>query len=67
MALVSIGIPAHNEEKNIGKLLESIEKQKLEKVRISEIIIVANGCEDKTVEVVKSYMKNNKLNGIYNY
>jgi biofilm PGA synthesis N-glycosyltransferase PgaC len=52
----SVGITAHNEEGNIGQLLEAMLAQKLYKAEISEIIVVASGCTDRTVEIVQSYM-----------
>ena len=51
----SVGITAHNEEKNIGKLLEAMLAQQLEDVAISEIIVVASGCTDNTVPIVREY------------
>lgn len=52
----SVGITAYNEEANIGKLLEAILNQKLYIVEITEIIVVASGCEDRTEEIVREYM-----------
>jgi len=46
----SIIIPAHNEEKNIGDFLQDLSKKKLG----DEIIVVCNGCTDRTPEVVKN-------------
>lgn len=62
----SIVIPAHNEEKYIGKCLESISKaSKLFKNQV-EIIVVLNRCTDRTEEISKSYkciiIKNNDKN-----
>ena len=51
----SVGITAHNEEKNIGKLLDAMTHQKLNRVEISEIIVVASGCTDRTVEIVRAH------------
>lgn len=51
----SVGITAHNEEKNIGKLLEAMLGQELEQVEISEIVVVASGCTDRTCDVVRTY------------
>ncbi|MEH7237958.1 glycosyltransferase [Bacillus sp. JJ1562] len=52
---ISIIIPAHNEEKYIGKCLESISKaSKLIKDQV-EIIVVLNRCTDRTEEIAKSY------------
>jgi len=51
----SIIIPAHNEEKYIGKCLDSIlEAAKLVENQI-EIIVVLNRCTDRTEEIAKSY------------
>lgn len=50
----SIIIPAHNEEKYLGKCLDSIEAaSKLYKEQL-EIIVVLNRCSDKTEEIAKS-------------
>ena len=51
----SVGITAYNEEKNIGKLLDAMLAQKLESVEITEIIVVASGCTDRTVPMVQDY------------
>lgn len=53
----SVGITAHNEAKNIGKLLEALLAQELERVEISEIIVVASGCTDNTCDIVRAYEK----------
>ena len=52
----SVGITAHNEEANIGKLLEGILQQKLRTAILTEIIVVISGCTDNTEEVVREYM-----------
>lgn len=51
----SVGITAHNEEANIGKLLTAMLGQELHQVAITEIIVVASGCTDRTVEIVQAY------------
>ena len=51
----SVGITAYNEEANIGKLLDAMLAQKLETVAITEIIVVASGCTDRTVSIVQDY------------
>lgn len=51
----SVIIPAHNEEKYIGKCLESIKKASQAYADQIEIIVVLNRCTDKTEEVAKSY------------
>ncbi len=52
----SVGITAYNEEANIGKLLQAMLAQKLYAVEISEIIVVASGCQDRTEDIVRKYM-----------
>ncbi|MCS1381595.1 glycosyltransferase [Lysinibacillus sphaericus] len=53
--IISIIIPAHNEEKYIGKCLESISKASKLLQNQVEIIVVLNRCTDKTEEIAKSY------------
>lgn len=48
---------AHNEEANIGHLLTALREQRLHSVEISEIIVVASGCTDRTEEVVRAHMR----------
>lgn len=59
MLRVSAGIPAYNEEANIGQLLEALLNQRLKKVQIREILVVASGCTDQTVKIVQEYRKKN--------
>lgn len=49
----ALGITAHNEEANIGRLLEAILAQQLRTVRLTEIIVVASGCTDGTEAIVR--------------
>ncbi len=49
----SVGVTAHNEEKNIGQCLHALQNQLLHEVEISEIIVVASGCTDRTHEIVE--------------
>ena len=51
----SVGIMAHNEEANIGGLLHRLLEQKLTTVAITEIIVVASGCTDRTEEIVRGW------------
>lgn len=53
----SVGITAHNEEENIGSLLQAMLDQHLHDVEITEIIVVASGCTDRTVPIVQEYQK----------
>lgn len=50
--LVSVAIPAHNEERHIGDCLESILAQTLSDF---EVIVVDNGSTDRTVRIVQTY------------
>ncbi len=55
---ISIGIPAHNEESNIKRLLLSILNQQVDnRFEIKKIIVACDGCTDNTSKIVKS-MKN---------
>ncbi|MEM7116923.1 MAG: glycosyltransferase [Chloroflexota bacterium] len=51
--LCSMGITAHNEEANIGQLLQRVQASQLETVEISQIVVVASGCTDNTVPIVR--------------
>lgn len=55
--LVSVVIPAYNEEKEIGECLSSLSKQSYSK---KEIIVVDDGSTDKTAEIASSF-KNVRL------
>lgn len=60
MLKCDLGIMAHNEEKNIGHLLSTLISQKSRKVTISNIFVVASGCTDQTVPIVKKFAKKDK-------
>ncbi len=49
--MISVIIPAYNEEKYLEKTLLSIEHQAFPR----EVIVVANGCTDSTVEIARKY------------
>lgn len=49
---VTVLIPAHNEEKRIGKTLEALRRVSYPKL---EVIVLDDGSTDKTAEVVKGY------------
>ena len=51
---ISVIIPARNEEKNIGHLLSSLEKQTYPK-NLFEVIVIDDHSDDRTVEVVKKF------------
>lgn len=60
MIVCSVGVMAYNEEKNIARALEAILSQKLKKVKIKEIYVIASGCTDKTVPITKRIAKTDK-------
>jgi len=49
---VTIGIPAHNEESNIKKLLDSILSQKRDNFELEKIIVISDGSADSTEKKV---------------
>ncbi|MCL4300992.1 MAG: glycosyltransferase [Anaerolineae bacterium] len=51
----SVGITAHNEEANIAQILQAVLTQRLHAVEISEILVVASGCTDRTEEIVQAF------------
>ena len=55
--LLSIIIPAHNEEKNIVNCLQSIYSQTVDK-SLYEVIVVDDASSDKTFDVVDDFAKN---------
>lgn len=57
---VTIGIPAYNEEKNIGELLISILKQEQASYILDQIIVVSDCSEDDTDEIVR-LLKNKRI------
>lgn len=50
-----MGITAHNEEANIGQLLQRVLDQELDRVVLAEIIVVASGCTDNTEAIVQQF------------
>lgn len=52
---VTIGIPAYNEEANIGRILESVLNQVETGFKIDKVIVACDGCKDRTVEIVHSF------------
>lgn len=52
----SVGITAHNEEANIAQIIDAMLNQRLHAVEISEIIVVASGCTDRTEDIVRAYI-----------
>lgn len=50
----SLGIMAHNEAANIGRLLARVAASRLERVSVVEIMVVASGCTDDTEAIVRA-------------
>ncbi len=50
----SLGLMAHNEAANIGRLLARIRQSRFEQVEVAEIIVVASGCTDDTEAIVRA-------------
>lgn len=62
MLEVTIGICAYNEDKNIGKLLQSLLNQKTKEIHIGEIIVVSSASKDRTDEIVNNFiLKDNRI------
>ncbi|MFX0135606.1 MAG: glycosyltransferase, partial [Candidatus Hodarchaeota archaeon] len=53
-----IGICVYNEEKNIYKLLNFLNKEQFSH-ELRNIFVVCSGCTDNSEEIVKSFFKNN--------
>ncbi len=61
---LSIIIPAYNEERRIGKVLENY----LDSFHDIEILIAIDGCKDGTLDIVKKYSENgSKNNNLVSY
>ncbi|MDB5238798.1 MAG: hypothetical protein JWO00_133 [Candidatus Parcubacteria bacterium] len=54
---VSIGIPAYNEEKNIGALLSALKEQVCSSFILERIFVLSDGSSDKTAEIVKGFAR----------
>jgi glycosyltransferase involved in cell wall biosynthesis len=57
---ITIGIPAFNEELNIGYLIKDLLKQKEIGFVIDKIIVASDGSRDRTVQIAKN-IKNKKV------
>ncbi len=53
----TVGIIAHNEEANIGRIIDRVLAQKLVTVATPEIIVVASGCTDGTEDIVREWVE----------
>lgn len=60
MFKISIGVFAHNEEKNIKGLLESLVNQELKNAQLVEIIVVSSST-DRTNQIIKEVAKRHRI------
>lgn len=51
----AMGVMAHNEAANIGRLLQAVTTQRAEIADLREIIVIASGCTDGTEDVVREW------------
>ncbi|MEK7598639.1 MAG: glycosyltransferase family 2 protein [Patescibacteria group bacterium] len=56
---VTVGIPAHNEEQNIANILQSVLGQKGDNFILERVIVVCDGCSDKTAEIASAISQKN--------
>jgi biofilm PGA synthesis N-glycosyltransferase PgaC len=54
MVACSVGVMAYNEEENIADAIGTILGQELSSAEIAELIVVASGCDDGTVPIVRA-------------
>ena len=59
MPTLTIGIPAHNEAKNIGQLLTQLLSQYYRNIKLQRIIIYSDGSKDKTTSIAKNIKNKN--------
>ena len=52
---LTVGIPAYNEEANVGYLIEDILKQEEDGFRLEKILVYSDGSTDRTNEIVRSF------------
>ncbi len=55
MPSTTVGVCAHNEERNIVRSLASISSQSLDSFDIAEILVVSSGSTDRTDDIVRGY------------
>jgi len=53
----SMGIMAFNEEANIGRMLQAVTSQRTTKANLTQIVVVASGCTDRTESIVHDWAK----------
>ena len=55
--LYSVGVMAYNEEMNIRRTLRAVLEQESKRTSVAEVIVVASGCTDNTVAIVREIMQ----------
>ncbi len=53
----SVGVMAYNEEMNIRRTLRAVLEQESRRTSVAEVIVVASGCTDNTVAIVREIMQ----------
>lgn len=61
MIRCTVGVMAYNEEQNIGSVLRALLNQQLAQCQIVEIVVVASGCTDRTVERAQELARQHAL------
>ena len=56
----AVGIMAHNEEANIGQLLQNLLDQELRSVDLRSVVVVTSGCTDGTEDIVRQFAQQDK-------
>ncbi len=51
----TVGIIAHNEAANIGRIIQAVCEQQVQTVEIAEIVVVASGCTDGTEQIAEKW------------
>ena len=54
---VTVAIPAHNEDENIGNVIDTLLTQKYSKVKLDAILIYTDGTTDNTITIVRETAK----------
>jgi glycosyltransferase involved in cell wall biosynthesis len=57
--ILPVAIMAHNEEKVIQKAVENVLIQNIPVGYLVKVVVVANGCNDRTEEIVKGLEEQN--------
>lgn len=58
---VTIGIPAHDEQANIGHLLNNLIKQTRKNWSLDKIVVLCDGCTDATAKIATSLSRRHKF------